>query len=85
VGYHFADYLHKKIPPSWENNGLAGEDWLKGFRHTSHHFFIGKIISAPDEEGNCDVKFLQRFRKIKNGFTFPEKEDIASVSRNGMN
>ena len=26
VAYQFAVYLHKKIPPTWENNKLAGED-----------------------------------------------------------
>jgi len=31
--YQFAVYLHKKLPPSWENNELAEEDWRKGFRH----------------------------------------------------
>ena len=52
--------------------------------NTSHHFFIGKIIFGPYEEGDCEVKFLQSSRKIKNGFIFPEKEDIASISRNDM-
>jgi len=33
VAHQFAVYLYKKIPPSWENNELDGEDWLKGFRH----------------------------------------------------
>jgi len=39
---------------------------------------------GPDEEGDCDGKFVKRYRKIENGFIFPEKEDIASVSRNHM-
>ena len=31
-----------------------------------------------------EIKFLQRSRKLKNGFIFPEIEDIASVSANDI-
>ena len=31
-----------------------------------------------------EIKFLQRSRKLKNEFIFPEIEDIASVSENDI-
>ena len=31
-----------------------------------------------------EIKFLQRSRKLKNGFIFPEIEDIACVSANDI-
>ena len=37
-----------------------------------------------EEENDCEIKFLQHSRKLKNGFIFPEIEDIASVSENDI-
>ena len=31
-----------------------------------------------------EIKFLQRSRKLKNEFIFPEIEDVASVSENDI-
>jgi len=46
--------------------------------------FVGKVISGPDNENDYEIKFLQRSRKLKNGFIFPEIEDNASVSENDI-
>ena len=40
--------------------------------------FIGKLVSGPDEDEDFEISFLERSRKIKNGFVFPEMEDLAS-------
>ena len=32
LAYEFPAKENKKIPESWQKNGCAGEDWLKGFR-----------------------------------------------------
>ena len=43
--------------------------------------FVGKLLSGPDEEEDFEISFLQRSNKIKNGFVFPEQEDLASISK----
>ena len=45
--------------------------------------FIGKLVSGPDEDEDEDfeISFLERSRKIKNGFVFPEMEDLASIGK----
>ena len=43
--------------------------------------FIGKLVSGPDENENFEISFLERSRKIKNGFVFPEMEDLASIGK----
>ena len=43
--------------------------------------FVGKLLSGPDEEEDYEISFLQRSNKIKNGFVFPEQEDLASISK----
>ena len=43
--------------------------------------FIGKLISGPDEDQDFEISFLERSKKIKNGFVFPEVEDLASIAR----
>ena len=40
--------------------------------------FIGKLVSGTDEDEDFKISFLKRLRKIKNGFIFPETEDLAS-------
>ena len=45
--------------------------------------FIGKLVSGPDEEEDFKISFLERSRKIKNGFVFPEMEDLASIGKKG--
>ena len=40
--------------------------------------FIGKLVSRPDENEDFEISFLERSRKIKNWFVFPEMEDLAS-------
>ena len=47
-------------------------------------YFVGKITSGPDEESDYEIMFLQRSKKIKNGFIYPETADIASVSVNDI-
>ena len=41
--------------------------------------FIGKLVSGPDEDEDFETSFLERSRKIKNGFVFPEMKDLASI------
>ena len=37
--------------------------------------------SAYPEDENFEISFLERSRKIKNGFVFPEMEDLASIGK----
>uniref|UniRef100_H2Y7T0 HTH CENPB-type domain-containing protein n=1 Tax=Ciona savignyi TaxID=51511 RepID=H2Y7T0_CIOSA len=32
LAFEYAQFKEKDIPSSWQNNKMAGEDWLKGFR-----------------------------------------------------
>uniref|UniRef100_H2YKG1 DDE-1 domain-containing protein n=1 Tax=Ciona savignyi TaxID=51511 RepID=H2YKG1_CIOSA len=32
LAYEYAQFKENDIPSSWQNNKMAGEDWLKGFR-----------------------------------------------------
>ena len=46
--------------------------------------FIGKLVSGPDEDEDFEISFLERSRKIKNGFVFPEMEDPASIGKKNI-
>ena len=43
--------------------------------------FIGKMVSGPNEDEDFKISFLERSRKIKYGFVFPEMEDLASIGK----
>ena len=43
--------------------------------------FIRKLVSGRDEDEDFEISFLERSRKIKNGFVFPEMEDLASIAK----
>ena len=43
--------------------------------------FIGKLVNGPDKDKDFEISFLERSRKIKNGFVFPEMEDLASIGK----
>ena len=44
--------------------------------------FVGKLLSGPgEEEEDFEISFLQRSNKVKNGFVFPEQDDLASISK----
>ena len=43
--------------------------------------FIGKLVSGPDEDEDFEISFLERSKKIKNGFVFPKMEDLASIGK----
>ena len=49
-----------------------------------HKNFIGKICNGPDEDGDYEINFMKQSEKIKHGFQFPEKVDIASVQLNDI-
>ena len=49
-----------------------------------HKNFIGKIRNGPGEDGGYEVNFMKQSEKIKHGFQFPEKVDIASVLLNDI-
>ena len=53
---------------------------------TSKNFknFIAKIIDGPDEDNDYEVKFLKRLLKVKDGFMFPEVEELALVSQDDI-
>ena len=38
-------------------------------------------FSGPDEDEDFEISFLERSRKIENGFVFPEMEDLASIGK----
>ena len=44
-----------------------------------HKNFIGKICVGPNEDGDCEVNFMGRSEKIRDGFQFPEEVDAASI------
>ena len=46
--------------------------------------FIGKIYNEPDKDGDHEENFMKQSEKIKHGFQFPEKVDIASVPLNDI-
>ena len=46
--------------------------------------FLGKICNGPDEDGDYEINFMKQSEKIKHGFQFPEKVDIASVQLNDI-
>ena len=41
--------------------------------------FIAQIVDGPDEENDYKVKFMKRSLKVKDGFIFPEIEELASI------
>ena len=43
--------------------------------------FIEKLVSETDEDEDFDISSLERLRNIKNGFVFPEMEDLASIGK----
>ena len=43
--------------------------------------FIGKLVSRQDEDEDFEISFLERSRKIKNEFVFPETEDLVSIGK----
>lgn len=43
--------------------------------------FVGLLQNGPDDDGDFKVKFMKRSNKIKNGFVFPEIEDLASAKK----
>ena len=47
-------------------------------------FFVAEILSGPDEDGDYEVKFMKSSSKIKQGFFFPEDEDLASAKRSDI-
>ena len=52
----------------------------KVFSHKSNKNFIAQISSGPDEDNDYEVKFLKRSSKVKDGFVFSKKDDLASTS-----
>ena len=65
------------IPPIVPNGSFVV---TKVFSHKSCKNFIAQIISGPDEDNDYEVKFLKISSKVKDGFVFPEKVDLASTS-----
>lgn len=58
-------------------------DFVVGKVHSfggSGKLYVGKILSGPDEDNDYDISYLERSRKIKCGFIFPEVQDMASIS-----
>ena len=43
--------------------------------------FVGKVLAGLNSDKDYTTLFFVRFRRFKNGFAFPEKEDTASVSK----
>ena len=46
--------------------------------------FIAQNISGPNVDHDYEGKFLKKSSKIKNGFVFPEKDDLASVNHDDL-
>ena len=47
-------------------------------------FFVAEILSGPDEDGYYKVKFMKSCSKIKQGFYFPEDEDLTNAKRSDI-
>ena len=39
------------------------------------------LQNGPNDDGDFEVNFMKRSNKIKNGFVFPEIEDLASATK----
>ena len=46
--------------------------------------FVAEILSGPDEDRDYEVKFMKSSSIIKQGFYFPEDEDLASAKRSDI-
>ena len=46
--------------------------------------FIAKVVTGLDADNDYEVKFIKMSNKVKNGFIFPEIDDVASVSYNDI-
>ena len=49
------------------------------FRH-----FVGLLLNGPDEEDDYEIKFLKRSKQIKNGFVFPDVDDLATAIKSDI-
>lgn len=47
-------------------------------------YYIGKVLSNMDEDGDYEVEFLRRGRKNNTTFVRPATEDIASVAKQNI-
>ena len=47
-------------------------------------FFVAEILYGPDEDGDHKVKFMKSSSKIKQGFYFPEDEDLVGAKRSDI-
>ena len=54
------------------------------YNDNKYRNFVSQFIRGRDVDKDYEVKFLKRSLKIKNGFLFPETEDLASVSHNDL-
>ena len=52
----------------------------KVFSNKRSKNFIAQIIGGPDKDNDYEVKFMKRSSKVRNGFIFPEEDDLASTS-----
>ena len=67
------------VPPELSHNSFLVKVYKLSSR-TSCRNFIAKIISGPDSDNDYEVAFLKRFTKVRSGFVFPDKADLASIS-----
>ena len=51
---------------------------------TSSKIFIGQLTKKIDEDRCYKLKFSKHSCKVKNGFIFPEQEDLASFSHDDV-
>ena len=45
---------------------------------------IELVLRGPDDDSDFKVTFLERSNKIRNGFVFPDTEDVVSAKRSGI-
>ena len=67
------------VPPKLSHNSFLVKVYKLSSR-TSCRNFIAKIIGGPDSDNDYEVAFLKQSTKVKSGFVFPDKADLASVS-----
>ena len=52
--------------------------------HKKKVYYVGKITKDKDEEGDYEISYLRKSRKIAGHFYYPEEEDIKAVDESSI-
>ena len=76
--FNDASYVNNVSPELSHSSFLA--KFYKLSSRISCRNFIAKINSVPDSDNDYEMAFLKRSSKVRSGFVFPDKADLACVS-----